>query len=98
MSVLEKELPEYHDTMFLEGYKPYEILQAAHETMIKKHVEYLLKTKPEKVSMLEMRSHTSWYLKGVPNATKIRTQLNSITTKEELYNILDNFLGGKYES
>lgn len=39
MSVLEKELPEYHDTMFLEGYKPYEILQAAHETMIKKHVE-----------------------------------------------------------
>ena len=39
MSILEKELPEYHDTMFLEGYEPHEILRAAHETMIKKYVE-----------------------------------------------------------
>jgi hypothetical protein len=39
MSILEKELPKYHDTMFLEGYEPHEILRAAHETMIKKYVE-----------------------------------------------------------
>ena len=80
------------------GIEPKEITLEEKIDMIKKHVEYLLKTKPEKVSILEMRSHTSWYLKGVPNATKIRTQLNSVTTKEELYNILDKFLGGNYES
>ena len=26
-------LPEYYDTMFMDGYKPYEILEAAHRTL-----------------------------------------------------------------
>ena len=65
--------------------------------MIKKHVNYLLEIKPEKVALLEMRSHAAWYFKGVENASKIRSELSKIKTKEELFNILDNFKGGKYE-
>ena len=30
-------LPEYYDTMYLDGYKPYEIVEAAHRTMIKEY-------------------------------------------------------------
>ena len=65
--------------------------------MIKKHVNYLLEIKPEKVALLEMRSHAAWYFKGVEKASKIRSELSKIKTKEELFNILDNFKGGKYE-
>ena len=30
-------LPEYYDTMYMDGYKPYEIIEAAHRTMIKQY-------------------------------------------------------------
>ena len=39
MSILEKELPEYHHTMYLEGYTPTEILFAAHKTIYNKHLD-----------------------------------------------------------
>lgn len=65
--------------------------------MIKKHVNYLLEIKPEKVALLEMCSHAAWYFKGVENASKIRSELSKIKTKEELFNILNNFKGEKYE-
>ncbi len=39
MSILEKKLPEYHHTMYLEGYTPEEILQSAHNKMIKDYEE-----------------------------------------------------------
>ena len=32
--------------------------------MIKKHLNYLLKIKPEKVAVTEMRTHVPHYLKG----------------------------------
>ena len=65
--------------------------------MIKKHLQNLIKLKPEKVALLEMRSHASWYMKGMPNAAKVRTKLNSIIEKEDFYKLLDDFIGGKYE-
>lgn len=39
MSILEKELPDYHHTMYLEGYTPTEILFAAHKTFYNKHLD-----------------------------------------------------------
>ncbi len=35
----EKELPEYHHTMFLEGYTPAEILHAAHKKAYNEYLE-----------------------------------------------------------
>ena len=32
-----KEIPEYRDTMYLEGYSPHEILTAARKTIIQEH-------------------------------------------------------------
>ena len=32
-------LPDYYDTMYLDGYKPYEIIEAAHRTMLKQYNE-----------------------------------------------------------
>lgn len=63
--------------------------------MIKRHTELLINTKNEKVAILEMRSHIAWYLKGVKGSSIIKTQINSVKTKEELYNILDG-IGDDY--
>ena len=30
-------LPDYYDTMYLDGYKPWEIVEAAHRTIIKEY-------------------------------------------------------------
>ncbi len=34
-----KQLPSYYDGMYLDGYKPYEILEAAHNSIIKQYTE-----------------------------------------------------------
>lgn len=57
-----------------------------------KHLDYLLELKNEKVAVLEMRSHISWYIKGMPNAAYYKNQIFKSTTKEELRNILTNYL------
>lgn len=57
--------------------------------MIKKHFDYLLQFKPEKVALLEMRSHIAWYLKSIPNSSKLRKkamQIKTIIDFEEFVN------------
>ena len=84
---------------YLENGKEPEIVTLEEKVlMIKKHLEYLLKLKPEKVALLEMRSHASWYLKGIPNGSKIRSKINQITNINDFNQLLDDFLGGKYEN
>ncbi len=65
-------------------------------SMIRKHLNYLLEIKPEKVALLEMRSHASWYLKGIPNASSLRSKINKVNTIEDFNQILDEFLKGNY--
>ena len=63
-------------------------------TMIKKHFNYLLETKPEKVCVLEMRSHAAWYLKGLPNNGCVRNKIMQATTKEEFLDCIDEYERG----
>ena len=56
------------------------------------HLDYLLKIKAEKVSVLEMRSHVSWYIKGMPGAQQVKNLVFKAQTSAELRKILDNYL------
>ncbi|MEG2322596.1 MAG: tRNA dihydrouridine synthase DusB [Bacilli bacterium] len=58
--------------------------------MIKKHLDYLLEFKDEHLALLEMRTHTAWYLKGIPNSTSYKTQFMQTKTKEEFLTLLTN--------
>ena len=60
------------------------------------HLDYLLKIKNEKVSILEMRSHIAWYIKGIPYHKEIKNLIFKATTKEEIIEILDNYLKKLY--
>ena len=57
--------------------------------MIKKHLEYLLKIKPEKTALLEMRTQAAYYLKAVPSSASIKQEIFKTKTKEEFLKIID---------
>ncbi len=57
------------------------------ETMIK-HIELEVTEKGERVGIPELRKHMACYLKGIPNASRIRGIINQIDTKEELVETL----------
>ena len=56
----------------------------------------LLKIKSEHIAILEMRSHISWYIKGIPYHKDIQSQCFKAKTKEEITEILDNYFKKLY--
>ena len=60
--------------------------------MCLKHLKYLMEFKCEKVAVLEMRSHISWYLKGMPGVMDIKDGIFKTKSSEEMKNILLNYL------
>lgn len=60
--------------------------------MIKKHANLLKETKDEKRSLLEIRSHAAWYLKGIENGSKLKNDIFKVKTVLELTNLLDRFM------
>ena len=48
--------------------------------------------KPEKVAVLEMRTHGAWYLKGLPGGVSVKRKLYEIDTKEEFVSIINDYI------
>lgn len=55
------------------------------------HMERLINLKGEVIGIKEMRKHAGWYIKGLPDSTRIRDLLNSAETKDEMKKILINY-------
>ena len=51
-----------------------------------------MEIKPEKVAVLEMRSHIAWYLKGMPKSVEVKVECFKAVTAKEIKNILNNYL------
>ncbi len=68
--------------------------------MIEHHLDNLLKTKPYKVAILEIRSHIAWYLKGMHNGKELKQEIFKTNTKEEIMKLLREYEQRelKYES
>lgn len=56
------------------------------------HMDRLIKLKGEKVAIMEMRKHAAWYLKDIEGNGKARKQINKAETRDELVNILFEFV------
>lgn len=74
------------------GIEPFAVSLEEKIAMIKRHYELLLEDKNPKLANLQIRSHALWYLKGIPNTSELKKALCKTTSKEELYNLLDDFL------
>lgn len=57
--------------------------------MIKRHYELLLKDKPEKLALLEIRSHAIWYLKGLPKSAEIKNKICASKSSDDIFKILE---------
>ena len=55
-----------------------------------RHSRMVIEHKGEHIGVLEMRKHLSWYIKGIPAAAKMRTQINKAATYTELEKLLRN--------
>ena len=67
--------------------------------MILLHIDKLLKFKPEKQALLEIRTHIGYYLKGVPNASELKNNIFKTKSIDELKNLIEEFKGEKkYEN
>lgn len=60
--------------------------------MLKKHIKLLNKELPEKLTVLEMRKHAAWYIKGLKNSSEMRCRINTIDNLDLLCEVLDKFI------
>ena len=61
------------------------------ETILR-HARSLIAFKGEHIGSMEMRKHAAWYLQGIPGATRIRRELNELSSYEQLEEMLKAFL------
>jgi tRNA-dihydrouridine synthase len=77
---------------FLEtGHYEKTILLSEKRRQILEHLDYLAKVKCSKVAVLEMRTHASWYIKGLRNAGQIKDKINRAKTAEDLQRIIHEY-------
>ncbi|AKG75129.1 tRNA dihydrouridine synthase DusB [Salinicoccus halodurans] len=60
--------------------------------VLKLHMDRLIHLKGEKVAVMEMRKHASWYLKGIKGNGNMRKAINQAETREALAGIIDGFI------
>lgn len=58
--------------------------------MILHHYNLLKKYTNEKTALLEIRTHTLWYLKGIPGTKEIKTKICQAKTEEEFLKIINS--------
>ncbi len=65
--------------------------------MAKIHANLLEQTKPHKVALSRMRTHTAYYLKRLYRSGDIKPLLFKMNTKEEIFELLDEYLKSEQE-
>ena len=73
------------------GEKAPEISNKEKLETILRHLQMLINEKGEDVAVREMRKHIAWYVKGLPESTKIREKVNTIKTQQEVIDCLTEY-------
>ncbi|MBQ7743704.1 MAG: tRNA dihydrouridine synthase DusB [Lachnospiraceae bacterium] len=60
------------------------------KSMMRRHIDDAIRFKGEYTAITELRHHIAWYTHGMENSTKFRLKLNSITTKEDLIDLIND--------
>lgn len=71
--------------------KDFQISNKEKLDLILEHLNLAIEEKGERVAMMEMRKHISWYIKNSKDASKIREQVNQITDKDILVKTLTEY-------
>ena len=60
------------------------------ETM-RKHLSFLCKYRGEKIAILEMRTHASYYVKGMPDSKLLKENIFKVKSQKEFLDVLDTY-------
>ena len=83
-----KECIEYLE----DGTLPKKVTAIEKIKMLKKHYQLLLESTNEKSANLEIRSHALWYIKGLPESSKIKNEICHTKRTEEIFKVIDDYL------
>ena len=61
------------------------------------HVKMIVENKGERIGMKEARSHVSWYIKGLHNAAKFRSECGKLSTFTEVEALAENVIKSERE-
>lgn len=75
-----------------DGIEPKKIAVKERMDMLKKHLNYLINTKNEKLAILEIRSHAAWYLKGIYGSSNLKQVLSQAKSITEINQEIDKFM------
>jgi tRNA-dihydrouridine synthase B len=59
-----------------------------------KHLSLFTELEGERMALMEMRKHLSWYSKGLPGAAQFRAAVNRIEDKAALISAMESFFNG----
>ena len=82
-----KDIIEYFDS----GKIPISPTGVERIDMCLKHLAYLREIKDEKVAVLEIRNHVSWYLKGLKGSNEIKNKIFATKKLIDIIDILNNY-------
>lgn len=60
--------------------------------VILNHMNRLIEIKGELLAVKEMRKHVAWYLKGLPQAARIRDEINKVEKKADINQLLMQYI------
>lgn len=75
----------------LEGKEILEVTLEEKIDLAMKHYKLAIKHDGEYKAIREMRKHLSWYIKGLPNCTDIRSIINTLDESEKIFKILEQY-------
>ena len=62
--------------------------------MVLRHARMQIEVKGEYIGIREIRKHAAWYTAGYRNSSKLRGQINEVTTYEDLERLFQKLLDG----
>jgi len=74
------------------GIEPENVTPIEKFNMIFYHLDKLVELKSEKVALLEIRSHSAWYLKGISNTSELKKDIYKAKNIEDFKNIVRKFI------
>lgn len=84
-----REMIQYEETGIVPERPGVEEIRA----MMLRHARMQMEEKGDHLGILEMRKHVAWYTTGLPNAARLRNEINKTESYEELEELLMERLG-----
>ena len=60
--------------------------------VIREHYQMMIEAKGEERAVKEMRKHLAWYLKGIPGAARIRSEVFALSSSEQVLLLIEQHL------